>query len=78
MFTLELLETLKQQEEKLQFSSFHLEDAYTLGTMLRETGKKTPKPIAVRIVLDDLIVYNHFYRAQAPATINGWIKNNIP
>lgn len=40
MFTLELLENLKQQEEKLQFSSFHLEDAYTLGTMLREAGKK--------------------------------------
>lgn len=44
MFTLELLENLKQQEEKLQFSSFHLEDAYTLGTMLREAGKKHPSP----------------------------------
>ena len=60
MYTQEFSETLKQQEQDLRFSSFDLEDAYTLGTMLREAGKKEPEPIAVRIVLDDLTVYQSF------------------
>ena len=72
MFTLELLENLKQQEDAMQFSSFHLEDAYTLGTMLREAGRKTPKPIAVRIVLDDLIVYQSFLPGTG-ASNNQWM-----
>ena len=37
-----------------------LEDAYALGTRLREAGTREPEPIAVRIVLDDLIVYQTF------------------
>lgn len=60
MYTRDFLETLKQQENDLRFSSFDLEDAYMLGTMLREAGKKEPEPIAVRIVLDDLTVYQSF------------------
>ena len=60
MYTQEFYETLKQQEADLRFSSFDLEDAYALGTMLREAGKREPEPIAVRIVLDDLIVYQSF------------------
>lgn len=60
MYDLNMLEELMHQEETLQFSSFDLNDAYVLGTMLREAGKDKPKPIAVRIVLDDLIVYQSF------------------
>lgn len=60
MSALEMLENLIRLEERLQFSSFNMDDAYTLGTMLREAGQKTPKPIAVRIVLDGLIVYQSF------------------
>lgn len=60
MYTQEFLDSLKQQEADLRLSSFDLEDAYTLGTMLREAGKKEPEPIAVRIVLDGLIVYQSF------------------
>ena len=60
MYTQEFLEKLKQQEQDLRFASFDLEDAYTLGTMLREAGKKEPEPIAVRVVLDDLAVYQSF------------------
>ena len=60
MYTQEFLEKLKQQEQDLRFASFDLEDAYTLGTMLRDAGKKEPEPIAVRVVLDDLTVYQSF------------------
>ena len=35
MYTQEFLDSLKQQEADLRLSSFDLEDAYTLGTMLR-------------------------------------------
>lgn len=36
MFDSKMLEELKQQEQKLQFYSFDLNDVYVLGTMLRE------------------------------------------
>lgn len=73
MYTSEMLESLKQQEKKLQFSSFDLEDAYTLGTMLRESGLKTPKPIAVRIVLDGLMVYQSFLPGTGDSN-NQWMN----
>lgn len=60
MYDYELLEQLKQQEADLVFPKFDFDDAYTLGTMLREAGKQAPKPIAVRIVLDDMIIYQSF------------------
>ena len=60
MYTPAFLEALQQLEETLQFPSFDLEDAYALGTRLREAGTREPEPIAVRIVLDDLIVYQSF------------------
>lgn len=60
MYTQEFLQTLIQQEDALRFSSFDYEDAYALGTMLREAGKKEPQPIAVRVMLDDLMVYQSF------------------
>mgnify|MGYP000277239448 FL=1 len=50
MYDLKMLEEIKSQEERIHFSSFDYNDAYTLGTMLRERGLTTPKPIAIRIV----------------------------
>ena len=50
MYDLKMLEEIKSQEERIHFSSFDYNDAHTLGTMLRERGLTTPKPIAIRIV----------------------------
>ena len=52
--------TLRQLEETLQLPPLNLEDAYALGPRLREAGTREPEPIAVRVVLDDLIVYQSF------------------
>ena len=60
MYTPAFAEALKHLEEVLRCPSFDLEDAYALGTRLREAGTREPEPIAVRIVLDDLIVYQTF------------------
>ena len=38
MYDLKMLEEIKSQEERIHFSSFDYNDAYTLGTMLRERG----------------------------------------
>ena len=38
MYDLKMLEEIKSQEKRIQFSSFDYNDAYTLGTMLRERG----------------------------------------
>lgn len=43
MYDLKMLEEIKSQEERIHFSSFDYNDAYTLGTMLRERGLTTPK-----------------------------------
>ena len=60
MYTKQSLEALLSAEKNFVFSKFDMEDAYKLGSMLFEQGKKEPKPIAVRIILDDLIVYQAF------------------
>ena len=60
MYDLKMLEEIKSQEKRIHFSSFDHNDAYTLGTMLRERGLTTPKPIAIRIVFDDIILYQSF------------------
>ena len=38
MYDLKMLEEIKSQEKRIHFSSFDHNDAYTLGTMLRERG----------------------------------------
>lgn len=53
MYTKQSLEALLAAEKNFVFSKFDMEDAYKLGSMLFEQGKKEPKPIAVRIILDD-------------------------
>ena len=60
VYTKEFLETLKQQEAALQYDAFDYEDAYRLGTKLREEGMKGVQPVAVRVVLEGLIVYQSF------------------
>lgn len=60
MYTVEFLETLKRSEELLQFSKFDQEDAYRLGTVLRQIGMAGEEPAAVRVVLDGLAVYQSF------------------
>ena len=60
MYTSEVLEILKQTEAILQFQHFDQEDAYRLGTILRQAGMAGEQPAAVRVVLDDLIVYQSF------------------
>ena len=60
MYTKEFLETLKQQEATLQYNAFNYEDAYRLGTKLREEGLKDVQPVAVRVVVEGLIVYQSF------------------
>ena len=60
MYDEKLLEELKNLEAEIQFPSFDVDNAYALGTALREAGKKAPKPISVRIVLDGMIVYQSF------------------
>jgi len=70
MYTVEFLEILKQSEELLQFKTFDQEDAYRLGTILRQIGMAGEQPVAVRIVLDDLTVYQSF--PNGTTAENGW------
>lgn len=60
MYTTEFLEALKQTETVLTFTAFDQEDAYVLGTRLREAGLAAAQPVAVRVVLDGLAVYQSF------------------
>lgn len=73
MYTQESLAALKKAEESFVFEKFDLEDAHILGEKLREAGKCAPKPIAVRIVLDDLIVYQSFLPGTNEEN-NGWMN----
>ena len=60
MYTVEFLEVLKKSEEILRFETFDQEDAYRLGTILRQIGMAGEQPVAVRVVLDGLTVYQSF------------------
>ena len=71
--TLEELNGLNEQEAILVFPKFDLEDAYALGTKLYADGQTEPKPIAVRIILDDLIVFQAFMPG-TNETNHGWMN----
>lgn len=73
MYTNETLAALKRAEETFVFEKFDMEDAYALGSRLRLAGQSEPKPIAVRIVLDDLIVYQSFLPGTNEEN-NGWMN----
>ena len=60
MYDEALLKELTELENTVRFDSFDFNDAYALGSALRAAGEKAPKPIAVRIVLDGMILYQSF------------------
>ena len=70
MYTAEFLEVLKKSEEILRFETFDQEDAYRLGTILRQIGMAGEQPVAVRVVLDGLTVYQSF--PNGTTAENGW------
>lgn len=72
MYDEALREELAQLEQQLRFTAFDFEDAYALGSALRAAGQAAPKPIAVRIVLDGLIVYQSFLPG-TDATNANWL-----
>jgi uncharacterized protein (UPF0303 family) len=72
MYTQEFLQDLIRLEERLVFPKFDLEGAYALGTKLYEDGKTEEKPIAVRIVLNGLIVFQAFMPGTGESN-NGWM-----
>lgn len=72
MYTPETLEALKRAEKEFVFEKFDLDDAHALGEQLRRDAAGEPKPIAIRIVLDDLIVYQSFLPGTGEDN-NGWM-----
>ena len=73
IMTYQDLEKLLEQEAILVFPKFDLEDAYALGTKLYQDGQTEPRPIAVRIILDDLMVYQAFLPGTNEGN-NGWMN----
>lgn len=55
----ELIKILEEQEETLVFDSFSNEDALELGTILADITKNSPKPMSMRVYLDDIIVFQY-------------------
>ena len=76
MYDEALLKELTELENTVRFDSFDFNDAYALGSALRAAGEKAPKPIAVRIVLDGMILYQSFLPG-TDATNNNWMDNII-
>ena len=72
MYDEALLQELTELENTVRFDSFDFNDAYVLGSALRAAGEKAPKPIAVRIVLDGMILYQSFLPG-TDATNNNWM-----
>ena len=72
MYDEALLQELTELENTVRFDSFDFNDAYALGSALRAAGEKAPKPIAVRIVLDGMILYQSFLPG-TDATNNNWM-----
>ena len=72
MYDEALLKELTELENTVRFDSFDFNDAYALGSALRAAGETAPKPIAVRIVLDGMILYQSFLPG-TDATYNNWM-----
>ena len=77
MYDEALLKELTELENTVRFDSFDFNDAYALGSALRAAGEKAPKPIAVRIVLDGMILYQSFLPG-TDATNNNWMDKKQP
>lgn len=51
-------ETLLQQERDIQFESFGHDDAWVVGSMLRQLSSERQHPVAIAIVLGDQRVFH--------------------
>lgn len=54
-----LLEVIKAQEELLCFERFSNSDALAVGTMIAESVKNSARPVAIRIYLEDIVVFQY-------------------
>lgn len=67
----ELLNILEEQEKALVFDNFSNEDALKLGVILTEVCKNTPKPLSMRIFLNDVIVFQYTMEGDSKTRF-GW------
>jgi len=74
----ELLQTLTQQEQELQFTAFSSDTALTLGLKLVELAKAGGKAITINITINGKVLFHHAMQG-ASADQAGWIrrKNNV-
>jgi uncharacterized protein (UPF0303 family) len=74
----ELLETLTQQEQDLQFTTFNSDTALTLGLKIIELAKAKQKVITVNITINGKVLFHHAMQG-ASADQADWIrrKNNV-
>jgi len=74
----ELLDTLTQQENELQFTAFSSDTALALGLKLIELAKADGKIITVNITINGKVLFHHAMQG-ASADQAEWIrrKNNV-
>ncbi|WP_343731012.1 heme-degrading domain-containing protein [Duganella sp.] len=74
----ELLETLTQQEQELQFTAFSSDTALTLGLKLIELAKAGGKSITINVTINGKVLFHHAMQG-ASADQADWIrrKNNV-
>ena len=53
------LEILAKQEEEIRFERFENYDALKIGTLIAEKVKASARPVAIRIYLDDIVVFQY-------------------
>lgn len=54
-----LLEAIEVQEELICFESFSNSDALAVGTMIAESVKNSERPVAIRVYLQDIVVFQY-------------------
>lgn len=74
----ELLQTLTQQEQELQFTAFSSDTALTLGLKLVELARAGNKIITINITINGKVLFHHAMQG-ASADQADWIrrKNNV-
>lgn len=74
----ELLKTLRQQEEELQFASFTNDTALAVGMALLQEARKRDKPVAIDITRNGQQLF-HYAMAGTSIDNDMWIqrKNNV-
>lgn len=71
-----LLAALLEQERTVQFDSFDLNDAWTVGSRLVELGQARGHAIAISIVFGDQRVF-HAALPGSSADNDGWLENKF-